>query len=181
MSLETTNQGLQKSLSALRKQNQQLKQELKVWRETTMLTQLSLVDYLKNLNSSETQWGVWVNPSNVDEYRVGQFCFENGGILDDWVCIGTLDKLSFGLQSQSEAIASWLKENEEFVYKNKKVRINASGLLKAWNLDILDSEFREFLEEKGEEIESEWTESEAEHFVYNKLPEILEQAKGEEY
>ena len=51
-------------------------------------------EWLAQNNSSENQWGVWVNPRDVQDYRIGQYCFENGGVDDDWVAIGSLDSLS---------------------------------------------------------------------------------------
>lgn len=177
MTLETTNKGLQQALSALRKQNQQLKQQIEFWRNTAMSTQKSLVDYLKSLNSAETQWGIWVNPENIDDYRIGQFQFENGGILDDWICIGSLDKLSFGFQSTSEAIAQFIKDNKELLnYKDRPVKVNLKGIIEAYGSGYLDDDFRAYLEEKAEEVERIWSEMEAEDFVSNKVPEIIEQA-----
>jgi hypothetical protein len=60
---------------------------------------ITLLQYLETLNSSETSWGIWVNPHNVDDFRVGQSCFEKGGMLDDKIYIGNLESLSFGDQS----------------------------------------------------------------------------------
>ena len=138
----------------------------------------TLVNYLKNLNSQETQWGVWVNPENTDEYRVGQFCFENGGLLDDWICIGSLDKLSFGFQSQSDAIKALLTNHKTrykagIEYKGREVRVNLDAIMDAWSNGNLNSEFGSFLEKRAKEIELQWAELEAEDFVYNKLPAII--------
>lgn len=63
----------------------------------------SLISYLTTLNSSDASRGVWVDPENVDDFRVGQFIHENGGMLDSKVCIGSLDSLSFGDQSDFSA------------------------------------------------------------------------------
>jgi hypothetical protein len=180
MSLETTNAGLQKALAALRKQNQQLKLENQIWRNTAMSSQLPLVEYLQNLNSAESLWGVWVNPENVDEYRIGQFQFENGGILDDWICAGSLDTLSFGHQSMEDAIEALLTNHSTrykpgFVYKGKEVRVNVKGILEAYREGNLDFDFLQALESEAEAIANEWSKLEAEDFVYNKLPEIIEQ------
>jgi hypothetical protein len=176
MSLETTNQGLQKALAALRKQNQQLKQELQIWRNTAMSTQSPLVKYLANLNSADSQWGVWVNPENTDEYRIGQFQFENGGILDNWICIGSLDRLSFGYQSQSDAIAQYLQdENSRIKYKDRYISVSIKGIVEAYSNGNLDDKFQAFLEEEACVIQKFWSEMEAENFVCNELPDLIEE------
>lgn len=139
----------------------------------------ALQSYLQSLNTSESQWGLWVNPENpTEEYRIGQYCFENGGIKDDWVCVGSLDKLSFGFQSDSEALETFLEQNDGGLdYNDRKVLFNKQGLLDAWSNDSLDEEFRSFLEAEIEKIQAIWSEEEAWNFVVNKLPEILESAK----
>lgn len=136
---------------------------------------MSLQKYLSNLNSADSQWGIWVDPDNVDNYRIGQFCFENGGILDSKICIGSLDKLSFGLQSQHDAIKHYLEENQ-LTYKDKKVEVNPENILQAWSDGNLDEEFAEFLDNQSRHIMNIWAEYEAEDFVNNKIPEIIEQA-----
>lgn len=181
MSLETTNRGLQKALSALRKQNQQLKKEVQIWRNTAMSTQVKLVEFLKNLDSAESHRGIWVNRENIDQYRIGEFSFENGGVLDHWICIGSLDKLSFGFQSWADAIAQYLEDENSFIkYKDKLVRVNIGGILDAYSNGLLDEDFREFLEEKAEEVQVIWSQMKAENFVINQIPKILSQAKEEE-
>ena len=137
---------------------------------------MSLQEYLSNLNSADSQWGIWVNPDNVDDYRIGQFCFENGGILDEKICIGSLDKLSFGFQSQHDAIKQYLKESEFLSYKGRKVKVNKKGILQSWSDGILDEDFSKFLEDKSQLIMKIWAEYQAEEFVNNEIPEIIEQA-----
>lgn len=56
----------------------------------------NLISYLSELNTSDNSWGLYVNPQNIDNYRIGQICFENGGLLDEYVFVDTLDNLSFG-------------------------------------------------------------------------------------
>jgi hypothetical protein len=137
---------------------------------------MSLQEYLSNLNSAESQWGVWVNPDNIDDYRVGQFCYENGGISDNKICIGSLDKLSFGFQSQHDAIKEFLTQTEEIQYNGRKIKVDTEGVLRAFSDGNLDEKFRSFLEEKAQIFEQTWAEYEAEDFVMNKIPEIIEQA-----
>lgn len=140
----------------------------------------TLLAYLQTLNTAENQWSVWVNPDNVDEYRIGQNCFENGGLLDNWVCIGSLDALSFGYQSTHDAIQHFLKESGgEISYNGKRVKINAKGILDAYDCGNLDEDFQKYLEQEALVIEQLWSEIDAEFFVSNTLPEILENAKLE--
>ena len=81
-----------------------------------------LFDYLVELNTSENQWGIWVNPeAPTEDFRIGQFCFSNGGINDNWICIGSLEELSFGFQSLGEAIEMWLKDHKTASYNDTAV------------------------------------------------------------
>jgi len=137
---------------------------------------MSLQNYLSNLNSADSQYGIWINPDNINDYRIGQFQFENGGILDGKICIGSLDQLSFGFQSQHDAIKQYLKENQLLAYEGKKVKVNQKEILQAWSDGNLDPEFSSFLEKKSQDIMQTWAEYEAEEFVNNKIPEIIEQA-----
>lgn len=61
-----------------------------------------LIDYLANLDSAEDGWGVWVNPDNYDDFRIGKLQYINGGVFDDKIFIGRLSMLSFGDQDYSE-------------------------------------------------------------------------------
>ena len=138
----------------------------------------TLIDYLTCLNTSDSQWGLWVNPENVDEYRIGQFIFDNGGLDDGWVCVGRLDNLSFGFQHTSGAIKEYLDDNDcELTYKGRTVKVNRDGILEAYSSGNLDQEFQEFLESEAESIMGVWAEEEAWGFVHNKLPEIIAQAQ----
>ncbi|MEY2910762.1 MAG: hypothetical protein RLZZ184_71 [Cyanobacteriota bacterium] len=137
---------------------------------------MSLQKYLSNLNSADSQWGIWVNPNNINDYRIGQFQFENGGILDGKICIGSLDQLSFGYQSQLDAIKQYLEENQLLTFEGKKVKVNQKEILQAWSDGNLDPNFSSFLEEKSQDIMEMWASYEAEEFVNNKIPEIIEQA-----
>jgi len=139
---------------------------------------MSLQEYLSNLNSADSQWGIWVNPDNINDYRIGQFQFETGGILDGdgKICIGSLDKLSFGFQSQHDAIKQYLEENQLLAYEGKKVKVNQKEILQSWSDGNLDPEFSSFLEKKSQDIMQTWAEYEAEEFVDNQLPKIIEQA-----
>ena len=137
---------------------------------------MSLQEYLSNINSADSQLGIWVNPDDVDDYRIGPFQFENGGILDGKICIGSLDQLSFGYQSQLDAIKQYLEENQLLTFKGKKLKVNQKEILQAWSDGNLDPSFSSFLEEKSQPIMKMWASYEAEEFVNTKIPEIIEQA-----
>jgi len=137
---------------------------------------MSLQKYLSNLNSADSQWGIWINPDNIDDYRIGQFCFDNGGVLDSKICVGSLDKLSFGFQSHCDAIEQYLKENQYLYYKGKKVKVNKEAILDIYREGTFDTDFTEFLEGEAQDIMKIWAECEAEDFVNNKIPGIIEQA-----
>ena len=51
-----------------------------------------LIERLATLTNYDSSQGIWADP-NTFEYRFGQFIFENGGLLDDKVCIGSLEYL----------------------------------------------------------------------------------------
>lgn len=136
---------------------------------------MNLVEYLAQLNTCENQWSLWVNPENPDEYRVGQNIFENGGVLDGYINIGSLDSLSFGYQSITEALESYLNScGNEILYQGKKVKINSEAILEAYQSSRLSSDFELFLKSQAEEICETWAQEEADGFVENKLPKILE-------
>lgn len=142
-----------------------------------------LQEYLQQLNSAETQWGIWVNPDNpTEEFRTGQFLFENGGLRDGWVCIGNLEELSFGSQSTYDAFEEYLKQNRNVIrYGGRTVKVNPRSLLDAYSSGNLSEGLVEFLEDEASDIEEEWAEVEAENFVENEPPDILEAALEEQY
>lgn len=127
---------------------------------------MKLVDYLAQLNTFDSSWGLYVNPANVDDYRIGQRIFENGGLLDDKVFADTLDNVSFADQSYSVAISCYIARcNNEIEYKGRKVKVNTEGILNAYHLYLLDKEFEDFLMCKAEEIHAEWAREDAERYV----------------
>ena len=121
---------------------------------------MNLTKYLAQLNSSETQWGIWVDPeSPLNNYRIGQKCFENGGVLDNFVFIGTLDRLSFGYQSIPDALKNYLEslpvdaaQNQVLSLNGRKVALNIDGILAAFEAGTLATEFEAFITSKALEI-----------------------------
>lgn len=137
----------------------------------------TLIDYLANLNTVNNGYSLYVNPDDIDDYRIGQDCFENGGPLDEFVNVGRLDKLSFGLQNFSDAIENYLDNcGGKLKYKNKVVEFSKKGIVKAYSSGCLHHEFSAFLESKAEDTCKEWSCNEAELWVIDELPEILKQS-----
>ena len=87
-----------------------------------------------------------------------------------------MDKLSFGFQSHCDAIEQYLKENQYLYYKGKKVKVNKEAILDIYREGTFDTDFTEFLEGEAQDIMKIWAECEAEDFVNNKIPGIIEQA-----
>ena len=141
----------------------------------------ALSEYLSQLNSTDSQWGVWVNPENpTEEYRLGQYCFDNGGVADDWVCIGSLDNLSFGFQSESDAFDDCFKVSPIFdgtEYQNQAKDEVYELYLQQDLPPVLQKKVEGYIENWQSEA-SEW---EADCFVEEKLPMILEAAKESLY
>lgn len=109
----------------------------------------ALSRYIQSLNTTETQWGIYVNPHNpLEEYRIGQFCFENGGVSDNWVCIGSLESLSYSLQSEGDQIDDILRYQS---YKGRKTKFDADGIKEAYFENRLDPEFDQWLRDQVEE------------------------------
>lgn len=136
-----------------------------------------LISYLSELNTLDSSWGLWVDPSNIDSYRVGQMCFDNGGMLDKYVFVGTLNNLSFGFQSIRDILKSYLFPNlsgiGSFNYKGRESKCNVEMLINAYFQEILHDDFYKFLQEEVYTLYNMWSIWEAENFVECVLPEIL--------
>ena len=132
-----------------------------------------LIKYLSSLNSTETQWGIYVDPENIDEFTCSQ-CRPDG-----WVRIGSPDSLSFGFVPTDAAIDSHLMGVDSIEYKGKKFRFNRKGLISAYSEGRLDEEFQDWLMEEIEPTREDISLNEAETFVSNRLPEIIEQYQSD--
>jgi hypothetical protein len=121
----------------------------------------NLTDYLANLNTAENQWSLWVNPKNIEQYRIGQNCFDNGGLNDGFVLIDSLSNLSCGFQLTPEAIEALL-ESGRIEDKSRKVLVNKKAILAAYCEGSLHEDFQEFLENESEDIKAVWARNEAE-------------------
>lgn len=123
-----------------------------------------LVDYLAGLNTAENQWSLYVNPFDVDDYRIGQDIFDNGGVLDNKIRVAGLDRVSFGSQSRQEALKQVLKI-ECFEYNGKRLKVNAKGILAASFDGKLDPNFEAYLDIRADAIMACWSEQDAEFWV----------------
>jgi hypothetical protein len=132
---------------------------------------MTLVAYLSNLNTCENQWSLFVNPENVDDYRIGQDCFENGGMLDAKVNVASLDDVSFGFQSRSEALEFILKY-ADLKFKAKKINFNKQAMIEAYNEDLLGEDFKKYLDELIDEHVEINSIAEAELYVENLQDEL---------
>lgn len=155
-----------------------------------------LKEYLSKLNTSDSQWGLWVNPDNFDDFRIGQFCFENGGMIDDFVCAGDLSALSFGFQSYREAFSSRfdlkLKQApEDFEWyasdhDQRFCQVNAEALFEAWEQWAWSGESKpahpmfEYIEKEVDAEIANKIKEEVDFFVGDTLPNIMEQAAKDE-
>jgi hypothetical protein len=139
-----------------------------------------LKDYLATLNSSETQRGIWVNPHDLNDFRIGQYCFDNGGVRDDKVCIGSLDSLSCGYQSTQDILQEIL-ECGGVTYKevtfNKK-NCNFTAFIEAYIEGKLATELQEQLESQIQEVHEEWSMLDADAKI-DELEEYFAEDGGE--
>lgn len=121
----------------------------------------TLAQYLSKLNESDSSKAIWVNPMNVNEFRV-----QERGIDDPWYFIGSLDVLSFGIQSISmtDAIVEVLKDGQ-LIYENRVVRFNPKTILLAWLCDQLDPNFIDFLNNEALLVMDSVSYREAEKYV----------------
>jgi hypothetical protein len=128
----------------------------------------TLLQYLETLNSSETSWGLWVDPHNIDDFRVGQFIYENGGMLDDKkICIGNLESLSFGAQSD------WCAFNEVVGDIMAPHKYNPEGLREAFFDGRVHKTLAAQIENAIEAYNDVQAYEEASDFVNYQLPEII--------
>ena len=139
---------------------------------------MDLVQYLSQLNTSDTSWGLYINPEDVTQYRIGQLCFDNGGLLDDYIFIDNLSNLSFGFQSEREALESILTTDKTtLIYNKKKVVVKKDTILELYFEGKLDKDFYEFLKNQVEEIMSIWSIWDADFYVNETLPEIISERR----
>lgn len=121
---------------------------------------MELREYLLTLQSSDSQQGIWVNPQNINDYRIGQFCFDNGGVYDDFIEIGSFEQLSFpknyGLR---DAIEDFLKDS------GADLGLDAEDTISAYDDGELEEGIEKFLEEKASEYRRIQAEFECDEYL----------------
>lgn len=141
---------------------------------------MKLQEYIRDLDSFSTTCGLWVNPQNVDDYRLGETMFKNGGLLDGKVFIGTLGNLSLPRLGQLEALRELLEyycpNRGDYMYiADKKVRMNRISVAELYEDDMLDETFKACLDEYIEAWISDDLDFKAQEYLDLELPEYLQQ------
>lgn len=136
------------------------------------MTSQKLINYLAALNTTENQWSLWVNPCNLDDYVILQHVQNppNG-----FINAGNLDSISFGFQSETDALA-YIMKGDRYQYHENTVRVNADVIADHYFGNTLGEEFMEALTEDVKNVCNAWAIAEAELFVDDRLPELIEQA-----
>lgn len=132
----------------------------------------SLITYLSQLNASE-RWGLYVDPTDYS-YRFGDMCYEDGGGYDGKICVGSLQELSFGFQSESDAFgeaASAAMGETEF---------DRGGLYEAFAEGRLPDGLQQKIQDNLDLITSTQARDQAEYFVLEELPVIFDAAQQSE-
>jgi hypothetical protein len=132
---------------------------------------MKLLKYLTELSTTNNNWSLFVDPNNINEYKITQT--EYG--IEGYINVGTLDKLSFGNQNVLDAIKYYLNDNKKngIIYNEKRVKYNPDAILQACFDDNLDADFSDFLNNEAEDIMDIWAKNEAEFWITNTLPDIL--------
>jgi hypothetical protein len=139
---------------------------------------MTLIDYLASLNTSDSQWTLWVNKTDIDDYEI----VHESTQLDETKYLATksLDKISFGYQSEYDALKETL---ENGVYYNGKViyytNDDVEKILYEYFDCSLDFDFQSFLEKEVEDLCKQWAYDEASYFI-EKLELELEQESQQE-
>lgn len=131
---------------------------------------MTLVQWLSTINSCESQWGLWVNSENIEEYRIGQVYFENGGVLEGWAYISNLDRLTHERRSycgEEDGLYEHIWGSDGLTqYKNKLVKYNPRALADAYSSGLCDEDFIEHFrteaEKSWQELSEEWAEAKVE-------------------
>lgn len=138
---------------------------------------MDLIQFLASscLNEASSM-EVYINPHNINDYQVWDHP------LEGYISIGTLDQLSFGYQSEEDAVYQALgcvstpKEGEkvEILFEGKKISINPVGIMRAYTENKLGDAMQKWLEKEVRLLLDQWAEEEATLFVEEKLPIILD-------
>ena len=131
----------------------------------------TLFEYLMGLNTSDNSWGLYVNPDNYDDYRVGPTHFENGGKKDGKVFVSYLSSVCFE-QSESEAFDHVASEILADYCRRKKIIPNyESYLYEDYPVAVLKKFKKEIYS-----VMNEWKKQEVSGFL-DTLNDLIEERK----
>lgn len=121
---------------------------------------MSLTQYLAQLDSVESQWGIWVNPQNLEEYRIGQFLFENGGVIDNFVSIGSMESFTEEKYNYCGSFYDYVHKHHSsnILFNGKQVRFNSKSMADAISSGLVDKDFEEALYEEYNKMCQDWSE-----------------------
>lgn len=138
------------------------------------MAKLSLYDYLCQLCIfHERRFGLWVDPQDIDNYRVGECSLEHGGLIDNKVFVGNLEDLSFGCQSKYDAVKAAIDGLDDRKFnKESLLRRYEEG---KWDFDDNGDTypFWQELYDQAEEQMKLQTEWDVDFFISEKLPTLL--------
>jgi hypothetical protein len=77
---------------------------------TTINGKQALINTLASLASYDSSQGIWVDPQSF-EFRFGQFTFDNGGVEESKICIGSLADLIDAKSGYAGSFSDFLKDS----------------------------------------------------------------------
>lgn len=131
----------------------------------------TLEQFLTELDSPRDDWFVYVDPADINDWRMGYCKFHYG----ERIPIGPLSKISFAKQSDEEALLSVLhqKVNRKIgwvEYKGRTVLLNVNKVLDLYKAGKLHHEFESFLRHQITTTKTQWARQGASAFVNDVLP-----------
>lgn len=132
--------------------------------------QLTLLEFLQQLNTSDSSNVLYVNRDDISDYRIGNNTIQYDE--DTYLRVGPLDELSYGYQSVQDSVLEWIGQQRE-VKGKRYIKLewrkgwsslfDKSALQDAYKLwsDLMHPEFREWLEGQAETVREVWAYEEA--------------------
>lgn len=127
---------------------------------------MSLKEYLIQLDSADSNWELYVDPNDWDNFEISTVPIEG------MVKLGNLSQLSFGYQSYEEALWDFLYSHKigefaSFYYpgNGRTIRVKIEEFIEAYVSDELDPKLRSFLDSEIEKIHQQWSINEVELFL----------------
>jgi hypothetical protein len=132
--------------------------------------------YLSELNCSDSTQFLYVDPEDLDRFVIAQVAPAG------FVCIGSLDCLSFGYQNRHDALKQWLANADgSFSFSGQLVHFDIDGLLDAYFDGKLADDMYDYLTERIDEIVTEWSQVEADFFISETMPDMLAQHQADRH